>query len=682
MKLPAYEFGGFRLDLKSRRLLRGDEAIPITVKAFDTLVALVEQPGGVVDKDELMRRVWPDAVVEEANLSQQIFLLRKTLGEGPKDHRYIQTVPRRGYRFVADVVEIEACDADRHAAGDAAGRAGAAAAPLRLSLMLSADAPLAIGACSPIAVSPDGRSLAYVAREGGTTWLYLRGLDQLESTRVARTDGASAPFVSPDGKWIGYVAGGRLHKVPATGGVPTTICDASSECRGACWTTRNEILFAPSPASGLSIVSAEGGTPRPATTIDFGEGERTHRWPDALPGGRHVLFTLARAGSASFDDGEIVLASLETGERRVLVHHGSCARYLPTGHLVYMRGGSIMAVAFDAERFAVRGSAIPVVDQVMTQPTGAGYFTCSQTGCLLYLTGESHDVKRRLVWLDANGRVEPLRIPAHAIEEPRISPDGRRVALGIRGTTNDIWIHDIDRSTLTRVTSEGDNFAPIWSPDGTRITFSSNRHGPCHIFSQDLEQTEAQQLVGGDHDLVPGSWSPDGRHLLFTEYNPQTGAGIWVYTPLGGKPPRALIRTRWNDFEPAMAPDGRSFAYTSDESGRFEVYLSPFPEFGAKTPVSVDGGAEPVWSRDGRLYFRSGSSVMMATIDLENRQRIGAPERVADGPYQPGAVAGLPNFDVGAGGRLLLIAQTAAQAQPDRLSVTVNWFTDLASRFS
>ena len=667
----AYAFGDFRLDLRSRRLLRGNEAMPITVKTFDTLAVLVERAGQVVDKEELMRRVWADAIVEESNLSQQIFTLRRMLGEEPKDHRYIQTVPRRGYRFVAEVTAI----------GIEPAAASIAAPVLRLSLVLPSDRPLAIGACSPIALSPDGRALAYVALEGGSTALFVRSMDRDESMRSPRSDGASMPFFSPDSRWIGYVSNGRLWKTLAAGGMPIAVCDAGPECRGASWTPRHEIVLAAAPATGLSIVSAEGGAPRMLTKLDFAKGERTHRWPDALPSG-HILFTIAYAGSASFDEGEIAVASPDDGERHRVVRQGSCGRYSPSGHVVYMRGGSMMAVAFDAARLEAGGAALPVADRVMTQPTGAGYFAFSTTGCLLHLTGDAQDVKRRLVWVDGHNSLEPLALEDHAIEEPRLSPDGTRVAFGIRGKSNDIWIHDFATSALTRITYEGDNFAPIWTPDGTRVTFSSNRNGPCHIFSQDLEGRHVVELVGGDYDLVPGSWSPDGAALLFTEYNPSTGANIWMCTPGSGTPPRALVRSHANDFGPACAPDGRSFAYTSDESGRFEVYLCPFPEFGAKTQVSVSGGAEPVWSTDGRLCYRSGPSVMVAEIDLASRKRVGVPRRIADGPFQPGAVTGLPNYDVASDGRLLMIAQTAAQAQPDRLSVTVNWFADIAARFA
>ena len=635
----SFEFGEFRLDLTVRRLFRGSETVAVTVKAFDTLAALVERAGAVVDKDELMKQVWPDTVVEDSNLSQQVFLLRKALGEHHTDHRFIQTVPRRGYRFIAPVTRV----------GEA--RTDDDTRPLRLALLLPPDAPLALGAAPPFALSPDGMTLAYIARTASGSALHIRRLDEHESTRVDRT-----------------------------GGAPAIICQVSTEARGAVWTARDEIIFAPTPASGLSIVRAERGDPKELTTIDFASGERSHRWPSLLPDGRHVLFTLARAGSASFDEAEIVIASLDGGERQPIVAHGSCGRYVPTGHLVYMRGGSMMAVAFDAETRQLTGTPAPLLTHVMTQPTGAGYFDFSRNGRLLYLTGDAHEVKRQLVWVDAAGDATPAGIGEVAIEEPRLSPDGRRIAFGVRGAHNDIWILDFDSGAATRMTFEGDSFAPIWTPDGRGLTFSSNREGPCHIFAPDAGSAEPALLVGGDYDLVPGSWSPDGNVLLFTEYNPRTGAGIFMYDAAATSI-RPLVRTSSNEFGPACAPDGRSFAYTSDESGRFEVYLAPFPEVGMKTQLSVDGGAEPVWSHDGRrLYYRSGPSVMCVDIDPDARQRIGAPQRLVEGPYQAGAVAGLPNYDVGSDGRLLMIAQAAAQAQPDRLSVVVNWFTDLRER--
>lgn len=672
-----FEFAGFRLDPQSRRLFRGAEVVPITVKAFDTLAVLVEHAGTVVDKDDLMRCVWPDAVVEEANLSQQIFLLRKSLGEGPRDHRFIQTVPRRGYRFLADVTKLETPTRSPGPPGPAT--IPVTRHPLRLMLELAA-APLALGPCPPLALSADGRQLAYIGRDGQSTALFTRYLREEDSMRIARTDGATSPFFSPDGRWIGFFAGGRLYKVLAAGGAPIALCETGAECRGACWIGPDTILVAPTPASGLAIVPADGGTLRPVTTLDFDAGERTHRWPAALPDATTFLYTVARAGSASFDDSEIVAGSLTTSERRIVLRRGSCARYVSSGHLVYLRGGSLMAVPFDPTALAVTGAAIPVVDHITTEPTGAGHFAFSQSGCLLYATGESHSVKRHLIWLDGRDEQEQIYTPDLPIEEPRVSPDGQRIAFGLRAARSDIWVYDLPRQSLTRATVEGDNFAPIWTPDGSRVTFSSNRHGPCHIFWQPADGGPVEELVGGDYDLVPGS--PDGRVLLFTEYHPQTGAGIWMLTRDDG-PPRRFVRSPFNDFAPAISPDGSAFAYASDETGRCEIYLASMGTPAVKTPISIDGGSEPVWARDGRrLYFRNGSHVIAADIDLPQRQRAGAPIRVADGPYQTGAMAGLPNFDVGADGRLLLIVQAAAQSQPRRLSVIVNWFDDIAQRLA
>ncbi len=678
-----FTFGRFQIDVGSRRLTCDGAVVAVTVKAFDILAALVEAAGRVVDKDELMRRVWPDAVVEEANLSQQIFLLRKALGDGVKDHRFIATVPRRGYRFVSEVTRLSAPDAAASGTVQQSSQPSAdAGRPLKLSLALSPGPPLALAPSRPFALSPDGRTLAYIGMGEGTTVLAVRRLDGIDTVRLARTEGATSPFFSPDSRWIGYFAHGRLRKIPAVGGPPIDICEAGPECRGAAWSCHDEILFAPTPASGLVRVSADGGRPQPATMLDFDNGERTHRWPEVLPDGLHVLFTVAHAGSTSFEDATIVVASLRTGERRALDRRGSSARYVPTGHLVYMRGGSLMAAPFDLAALAVVGPSMPVVDAVMTQPTGSGYYSVSEDGCLVYLTGAAHDVLQSLVWVE-DGAVVATAIAERPVEEPRLAPDGKRVAFGIRQATSDIWTCDLDRGTLTRVTSGGDSFAPIWSPDGVRLTYSSNRHGPCQIFSQALDESEPTLLVGGEHDLVPGSWSPDGTQLLFTEYNPHSGAGVWVCAPASGAAPRPLLHSKGNAFAPACSPGGRSFAYASDEGGRLDVFVASFPDATRRVQVSVDGGSEPVWSLDGcRLYFRNGSQVLAMAMDGVGPVPGSRAQVVADGPFQPGAATGLPNYDVAGDGRLLLISQSAAIAHPDRLSVTVRWFADMRHRLA
>ena len=663
---PRLAVGPFVLDTGARRLVKNGQPVPIPVKAFETLAALVQRAGRVVEKDDLMHRVWPETVVADVTLSQQVFLLRTLLGEGPKDKRYIATVPRRGYRFVATVTEVT-----NASPGDF---------PLRLTLVLPPGTPLALGACPPFALSPNGRLLAYISLVDDTTGLFLRRLDRTHAIRVDDTAGASSPFFSPDSRWVGFFAGGQLKKVLTSGGALQTICDAGEECRGASWSRRDEIVFAPAPAAGLAVVPADGGTPRVATTLDFDEGERTHRWPCVLPNSSDVLLTVAHAGSASFDDADIAIASLETGTRRLLLRNATCARYVPTGHIVYMRGGSILAAPFDPDRLAIFGSAVQVVERVMTQPTGSGHFAFAETGSLVYLTGDAQQIRRQLVKLDGGGGVRALPIPKQAFEEPRLSPDGRRLAIGIRSGLNDIWLYDFALGTLTRVTFEADNFAAIWTPEGDRLTFSSNRNGPCQIYWCPIGQDgQAEALVGGDYDLVPGSWTADGERLIFTEYHPESGANIWMCSPRGSVPPQPSVHSRFNEYCPALSPDDRWLAYTSDESGRAEIYVVPFPAADQRIRISANGGSEAIWARDGaRLYYRTGSSIIGVECD-RGEPIAGSACSVADGPYLAGAFTGLPNYDVTAEGEFLMIQQEAARARPDQLSVVVNWFAELST---
>ena len=292
--------------------------------------------------------------------------------------------------------------------------------------------------------------------------------------------------------------------------------------------------------------------------------------------------------------------------------------------------------------------------------------------------------KDSLVKIDADGGVHGVPVPQQAIEEPRLSPDGRKLALGIRAATNDIWVYDFARSTLTRVTFDADNFAAVWTPDAARLTFSSNRAGPCQIYWRPADGAGPdERIVGSDYDLVPGPWSRDGDVLIFTEYHPETGASIWMCSPLKGTAPRPLLRSRFNEYSPALSPDNHWLAYTSDESGRAEVYVVSFPTLDRKVQISIDGGAEAIWARDGRrLYYRRGSSIMSVDIGDGPELVASSAQQRCEGPYLSGAMTGLPNYDVTAEGDFLMIRQDAEQARPAQLSVIVNWFADLSRQFA
>lgn len=366
-----YFFGPYAVDAARRQLTRGADAVPLTARAFDVLLALLERSGDTLQKEELLQRVWPDTVVEEANLSQQIFTIRKLLGQTDED-LYIATVPRRGYRFVASVRREPGVppSAPRPAAVKPAG-----AAPLRLAIALTDAAPLASVPNGVIAISPDGARVVYAAASGPSTLLHLRPLSDFASTPLAGTEGASNPFFSPDGEWVAFQCGRRLQKLPLAGGPPIALCDVA-DLRGACWSPDGVIVFAPGPTSGLWRVSASGGAATPLTRVDFDGGERTHRWPHMLPDGRGVVFTVGHAGAASFDEASLAIADFDARAHRLLIRHatdGRCAG----GELIWARGALLFAAPFDAAARTLTAPARIALSGVAVNATGVAHAACS-----------------------------------------------------------------------------------------------------------------------------------------------------------------------------------------------------------------------------------------------------------------------------------------------------------------
>jgi len=333
-------------------------------------------------------------------------------------------------------------------------------------------------------------------------------------------------------------------------------------------------------------------------------------------------------------------------------------------------------------RLEPTGSAVPVAVRVATEPTGVGQFACASAS-LVHVAGAVGESGRALLIVTTDGAPRALRVPPRAFEEPRLSPDGSRIAVGIRGTTSDIWICDIARGTLMRQTFYADNFAPVWTPDGQRLTFSSNRQGPANIFwgpSDDL--TAAEPLIVSPFDQVPGSWSPDGTTVLFTEYHPKTGADLWLLSLGGDRTPRSILRTPFNEFGPALSPNGSWMAYASDETGRFEVYVMAFPGPGPRWQISTGGGTEPIWSREGdALFYRCGTRLMSTAVETEGSFHAGNPCMLFEGRYQEGAMTGLPNYDVGPGaGEFLMVGETLPRETPWELIVTLEGFVDLGEQ--
>ena len=535
---------------------------------------------------------------------------------------------------------------------------------------------------SPVAVSPNGSSFVYVANRDGVQQLFLRSLDSLEARPISGTEDGTGPFFSPDGLWLGFFAGGHLKKVPIAGGRPTVLAPAPLS-RGGSWGNDGQIIFAPQVSGGLERVSASGGKPDLLTTPDSDEGVTIHRFPQHLPGAKAILFTVGTDGS--WDDALIVAQRLDTGERKILIEGGSDARYVPTGHLVYVRAGALMAAPFDLDRLEVTGPSVAIVEGVMqsTNITGAAFFGFSDLGWLVYVPGTGKASEKMLVWVDRKGEEQPLPVPPQPYESPSLSPDGERLAVHLnQGNQVDIWVYDIPRGALTRLTFEGNNLNPVWTPDGGKVTFESFRAGRrSNLFwkSGDGSGT-AERLTTNERDQFPSSWSRDGQFLAFSQgsgVGSSTGYDIWILPLEGERKPWPFLQTPFNEEEPEFSPDGRWLAYQSDESGQYEVYVRPFPKAEeGKEQISTEGGTEPVWAGNGELFYRNGDQMMAVDITTEPSLSAGPPRLLFEGRYDVGPAPLVTSYDVTSDGQRFLMIKTDEE-EATQLNVTLNWFEEL-----
>lgn len=638
-----YRFGPYSLDAVRRSLSRDGERVQMTSRAFDVLLALVDRAGETVDKDELLRVVWPGAIVEESNLTQQIFTIRRLLGPSPAPHEYVVTVPRRGYRFVAPVT--------RATVGPLS-EPGRDAGPDRrqnicLTMTLPVDAPLALVAERALTISPDGRAIVYVAGGAAGPRLYRRLLESFEATPIPATEGAGNPFFSPDGEWVGFTAGRKLQRVPLRGGPLQTICALPSDVRGATWTPSGVIVFGAGPASALWQVPADGGgPPRPLTTLRFEQGERTHRWPHLLPDGVGVLFTVGHVHASSFDEASLAVVDLHDPDHRIVLYGATDGRCSDARTLLCGRHGTLLTATFDPERRQVMSALRGVLTDVVMSPTGAVHAASSATGVLVHAPGPVQSPGRSLLTVARDATRVEAATCEDSIEEPRVSADGRSVVVSRRGRGSDLWLYDRVRQAFRRLTFDEKSFAGIWGPANSTVTCSSSSGGIADLYCLEPGRGgEPTLLLQTDFDKVPGAWSPDGGALAFTEYHHDTGADIWTFEPATGAT-RPLVRTRFNEYGPSISPDGRHVAYTSDESGRPEVYVVSLPDGSGKCQISSDGGAEPVWSPDGQeLFYRVGHRMMRADVS-RGPHLSGVPTTLFEHRHVPGVVTGLANYDV------------------------------------
>jgi Tol biopolymer transport system component len=506
-------------------------------------------------------------------------------------------------------------------------RNAAPSAPVRLETAIGADASI-VNLTASLAVSADGSTLAFAAQNSqGAQELYVRRLDELRATPLTSTAGARNPFFSPDGQWIGFFADGKVKRIAVTGGAAVTLADAADD-RGGAWAEDGSIIFQPATAgSGLLRVSSAGGATEMLTDLEA--GQFTHRWPQVLPGGDAIMYT-AHTSVTAFDDAVVVVQPIPVGVPRVVQRGGYYGRYLPSGHLVYMHKGTLFAVPFDLQRLAPTGQAVPVIEGVRAYSGGSGggsagsaHVAWTNDGVAIYVAGQDGPDESPLQWMDRTGNVTGLRVAPTAWGNPHFSPDGRRLAIDIRTGQTDVFVYEWARDTLTRVTfAAAEDMKPIWTPDGRRLAFRSSRDGSFNLYWQRADGSgDVQRLTESQNLQTPASWHPSGKFLAFFETRQTTGQDLMVL-PLEGdetsgwKPgkPTVFLSTPFNETEPIFSPDGRWIAYQSQESGRFEVYVRPFPGPGGRWQVSTDGGITPVWSRTRpEIFYANSDNRLMVT---------------------------------------------------------------------
>ncbi len=524
-----------------------------------------------------------------------------------------------------------------------------------------------------LSLSPDGRRLVYQARSEGKQQLWVRQMDSLTAQPLPGTDNPSAPaFWSPDGRSIGFFANGKLKKMELSGGPAQPLTDAPFP-RGGSWNREGVIVFAPDGLGPLYRVSATGGEATQLTTLDESRQEVSHRWPFFLPDGRHFLYL---AYSVQRENTGIYIGSLDSKEAKRITGDDSNASFSPSGYLLFSREGALMAQPFDADKLQVTAEAFPVVERIQySPPLLLAGFSVSNNGVLAYLTG--NPLTSQLTWFDRSGKKLGTVGRPGSYAEPRLSPDEKRVAVAHDEPPEmapDIWLIELARGIASRLTSDpADDLFPVWSPDGSRIAFSSSRDGTISLYQN------RSSGAGGDEALLKSreakfmmDWSANGRYILYVVRGGKTRNDLWVLPLFGDRKPYPLLPTEFNEEAARFSPDGRWVAYSSDETGTQEVYVREFQESGRKWRVSTGGGSLPGWRRDGKeLFYISGENLMAVEV-----KEVGA-NFEASVPRLLFAKAGMVGYDVSRDGQRFLVGVALEEGSTEPIAVVLNWTADL-----
>jgi eukaryotic-like serine/threonine-protein kinase len=711
-----YEFGGFRLD-PLRRVLFGTDGEPVALKSkvFDTLLYLVEHAGEPLEKSAMIAAIWPNLVVEEGNLNKNISVLRRALGEAPDEHRFIVTEPGRGYRFVAKVnvlLQDESAAALLAAAPRAAEPARArrpysfGVTPLiaaggtvalvvavnlasreapepRPDVRFEIETPTAMNPLN-IALSPDGRQIVFSGEAESGTSLWIRSLDALEARVLPQTTGADLafPFWSADGKQIVFRSGTELKRIQVADGSTETIVDGITRFRRGAWSTEGTVLFT---TDVIHRLSAPGSEPIPLTTLDRSLGEAAHAAPSFLPNQRHFLY---KAATWNRRDGTIYIGSIDAREPRRKLLEASRAIYVEPGYVLFAREEKLFARAFDADRLAFTGEPVLIADDVLySDSLDTSAFDASNDGTLIMRRRRPAGPDLPLVWTDRSGSTRtPVDLKLSPIDF-RLSPEGKRIVYS-EGDPPDVWVLDIERGSRARLTADAEaDHNAVWSPDGEWIAFDSHRDGRRGIYRKRADGAVPEELLydAGPYEIHVTDWSDDGRFIVFHQDNMCLGCNydIWVLPTFGEPKPIRYTAGSFEELYGALSPDGRWLAYTTNESGTYQVVVQPFPDPSrGKWQISADGGTIVRWTRGGsELYYIDVSgSIVRVPIEAEPVFDVGEPVRVGD-------AQGLQRWDVLPDGERLLkmepelpLVSTAEHPYDFPITVILNWPALIANR--
>src|SRR5688572_5294370 len=705
--LVRVKFGPFTLDLSDRKLRKGEEQVPLPSRAFDALAYLITHRNRALDRDEIIANVWHDVTVTDDSLIHAVSVLRRALGDDPVHASFIETIPRRGYRFVGHVETVEPHGPANEPSVDPTG-SPENSVPTRVpawpwrTAMATAVVVVVItaaivyghrafsGTTSPTAVrleqvappgttivsggvvSPTGRQVAFVARDEVTerTALWVRALDANEARVLPGTDGAAHAFFSPDGHEIAFFRTGELVAIDLGGAQPRTIAAVRGAPAGGSWGAAGVIVFA-EWTTGLYAVSAAGGRASQVTRLDHTALDVAHAWPQFLPDGEHFLYQVVSPDSTRAG---VYVANVDGRMSARLLDEAAAATYVAPGFLLYAQRGMLMAEPFDAEHLRLGGRAVLLSRDLTAPSLVEGNVISASRDTLAFRTGSD---KQQLTWVDRAG------VPQGALAVPtsmfnfRVSPDGQYLlaASSLTDSTG-VWRVDLARRHSTQLA--GDGIAPLWSPDGRRVAFTARAGLDLHVQAEGSD-VRLEPLVSDQSVKVLNDWSARSQTIIYTRHDAATKLDLW-HLPLAGGGPRPLLNSTFNEAQARLSPDGRWLAYVTDSTGTQEVYVRRYPEMDAPRRVSAGGGGQPQWRPDQRelFYLSPDRSLMAASIIAAGDVSFEAPRRLFRTSIAEGPSAARDSYAAMPDGRSFLIdARRNSSTEP--ITVMLDWAAGLTS---